>query len=61
MKKLTLIFLFLTATTFSQVEKNLGDFNKVTTFDRIEVLLIPSSENRILIQGADADNVEVIN
>lgn len=41
--------------------KNLGDFNKVTSFDQIEVLLIQSNENKIIINGKEASEVEIIN
>ncbi|MBD3725341.1 MAG: DUF2807 domain-containing protein [Flavobacteriaceae bacterium] len=46
---------------FSQTEKKLGDFTKVTTFDQIDLQLIQSTENKIIINGSDANEVEVIN
>ena len=46
---------------FAQITKNLGDFDKVTSFDQIEVLLIKSSENRIILNGNGSDEVELIN
>jgi len=46
---------------FSQVEKKVGDFNKVTTFDKIDVILIPSNENKIILNGIDAKEVELVN
>ncbi len=46
---------------FSQSEKSVGDFNKVTSFDQIEVLLIPSNENRVVINGSGSENVEIVN
>ena len=46
---------------FGQITKNLGDFNKVTSFDQIEVLLIKSSENKIILNGNGAEEVELIN
>ena len=62
MKKLFIIS-FLTITTWmsAQITKNVGDFTKVTSFDKISVQLIASTENKIEITGKTADEVEVIN
>lgn len=46
---------------FGQVEKNVGDFNKVTSFDQIDVFLIKSAENKVILNGKDAHDVELIN
>ena len=46
---------------FSQVEKNLGDFHKVTSFDQIDLQLVKSSENKIIIKGSGSSDVEVVN
>lgn len=61
MKKLTLTFLFITSIAFSQEERTLGDFTKVTSFDKLDVLLIKSIENKIVINGNEAESVETIN
>lgn len=61
MKKLTFTFLLITTAAFSQVEKTLGDFTKVTSFDKIDVLLIKSTENRITINGNETESVETVN
>lgn len=61
MKKLAFTFLLITSVTFSQVERALGDFTKVTSFDKIDVLLIKSNENKIIINGDEAERVETIN
>lgn len=45
---------------FGQVEKSVGDFNKVTSFDQIDVFLIKSAENKIILNGKDAHDVELI-
>ncbi|MBC7523222.1 MAG: DUF2807 domain-containing protein, partial [Flavobacterium sp.] len=45
----------------SQTEKNVGDFNKVTSFDQIDVLLIKSDENKIILEGNDSESVELVN
>ena len=61
MKKLKIILLLLASSMYSQVEKETGDFTKVTTFDKIDVLLVAANENKIIINGKEAHLVEVIN
>jgi len=60
MKKFTLALFFTSVLGWSQ-EKNVGDFNKVTAFDQIDVILIPSTENKVLLNGSGSDEVELIN
>lgn len=43
------------------ITKNVGDFTTVRTFDKINVLLIKSTENKIVISGHNAADVEVVN
>uniref|UniRef100_UPI0030CA3ED2 head GIN domain-containing protein n=1 Tax=uncultured Flavobacterium sp. TaxID=165435 RepID=UPI0030CA3ED2 len=47
--------------SFSQITKELGTFTKVTSFDKIDVTLIESSFNKIIINGHDSKTVEIIN
>lgn len=62
MKSIFLGFVFiLTQVSYSQITKNIGEFNKVTAFDKIEVLLLQSTENKIVISGNEADQVELVN
>ena len=61
MKKIVFSLLFISSICFSQVEKNVGDFNKVTSFDQIDVVLIPSSENKVILNGSGSDQVELVN
>ena len=62
MKNILLItFAMISQMNFGQITKNLGDFNKVTSFDQIEVLLIKSNENKIILNGNGAEEVELIN
>jgi hypothetical protein len=61
MKKIVFSLLVFSSVAFGQVVKNLGDFDKVTSFDKIDVLLVPSSENKITIDGKDANQVELVN
>ncbi|MGO4820041.1 MULTISPECIES: head GIN domain-containing protein [unclassified Flavobacterium] len=62
MKKLLIAaIVLLTQTTFAQVTKNLGDFNTVKVFDKLNVKLIESSENKVVISGNRQDEVEAVN
>ena len=44
----------------SQTTKSLGSFTKVTGFDKIEIHLVPSNENKIELNGTNSDQVELI-
>lgn len=62
MKKIALILVALISNLgWSQVSKDLGEFDTVSIFDRISVQLIPSNENRIEISGGRAQEVELVN
>ena len=62
MNKLVIIaFVFLSQITNAQVTRNLGDFDEVKVFDKINVKLIEASENKIVVTGARADEVETVN
>lgn len=62
MKKVAIIaFVFFSQMTSAQVSRNLGDFDDVKVFDKINVKLIPASENKIVITGDRADEVETVN
>jgi hypothetical protein len=62
MKKiLVLSFFMLIQISFSQVTKDLGDFNYVKVFDKLNVKLIQSSENKVIITGNRENEVEVVN
>lgn len=62
MKKLiSIVFTLLIQSTFAQVTKEIRDFEYVKVFDKLNVKLIPSSENKIIINGNREDEVEVLN
>lgn len=61
MKKIIFTLLLISSVTYAQVERTLGDFTKVTSFDKIDVLLIKSNENKITINGDEAESVETVN
>ena len=53
--------LILAALQITAQEKSVGDFYKVTAFDQIDVMLIPSDENKVILNGAGSEDVELIN
>jgi hypothetical protein len=53
--------LLISTVAFGQVEKKVGDLNKVTSFDRIDVVLVQSDQNKVVLQGKDANEVELVN
>jgi len=70
MKKLVFSLLAISSMAFGQIDtsdselakqKKVGDFNKVTSFDRIDVMLVPGTENIVQLDGKQADEVELIN
>lgn len=64
MKNTILILSFFIATSLmaqNPLEKSVGDFNEVKVYDLIEVNLIKSEENRVVIAGEDVQDVQVIN
>lgn len=62
MKRLAFIaLLMLSQIGFAQdITKNLGDFSTVRVFDKLTVLLVKSDENKIVISGHDAGDVEIV-
>jgi Putative auto-transporter adhesin, head GIN domain len=60
---LNLALVLFTTLTFSQelVTKEVGDFNKLKVFDLMEVNLIQSDENKVVIKGNHSQDVKVIN
>ena len=61
MKTIILSFILISSLGFAQIEKEVGDFKKVTSFDDIDVLLIQSNENKVVLNGKDAEKVELVN
>lgn len=45
----------------AQVEKNVGDFSEIRTTNRIKVELIPSTENKVILNSEDEGNVSLVN
>ena len=64
MKKILAIgFLCVSFVGMSQriVNKSVGDFNELKVYDLIEVNLIKSDENKVLVKGDNVDDIQIIN
>lgn len=64
MKTLVKVFvLFITTALFSQnsVEKTIGEFNELKVYDLIEVKLVKSDVNKVIITGENKEDVLVNN
>jgi hypothetical protein len=60
-KVLVVLFALVAQGTIAQVTKNLGDFNEIEVFDKLNVKLIPASENKAVITGNRENEVELVN
>ncbi|WP_417857909.1 head GIN domain-containing protein [Xanthomarina gelatinilytica] len=62
MKQLIFAFLLIATTNiYAQIEKNLGDFKELKVYDRIEVELIKSDSNKVIITGKNTEDVVLVN
>ena len=64
MKKAIIIIAFVISTTVfaqSPIVKDVGEFKEFKAFDLINVTMIKSDENKVVIEGANRRNVQVIN
>ena len=55
----TICLTLFTLTTFAQrtIDTEVGDFNEIKVFDLIEVNMIQSDENKIIIKGRNTDDI----
>lgn len=62
MKRLYLLLLVVCVQTFSQTEisKTLGEFSELKVYDLINVDLIKSTENKIVVSGKNSENLNII-
>ena len=56
-----LIFLLFIQSAFSQIEKNIGDFQELKVLDGINVVLEKGEQNILKITGDNTENVVIIN
>lgn len=61
MKKIIYSLILFSSITFAQTQRFVGDFNKVTSFDKIDVLLLSGTENKVILNGINSEEVELIN
>ena len=64
MKKIiTILLVVITTTLFAQssIVKQIGEFTEVKVFDLINVTMIKSDKNEVVIDGSNKRNVQVIN
>ena len=54
-------FLFAVVSIQAQVEKDLGDFNTLKVYDRIEVELIKAYQNKVVVSGKNTEDVVFVN
>jgi len=61
---LTIVVLILVSTAMnaqSSIEKEVGDFTTLKTYDLLNVEMIKSDANKVIIKGADPYDVELVN
>lgn len=62
MKKLIFVaILCISAISFSQETTEVGDFSELKVYDLITVRLIPSGENKVVVEGKNTESVKTIN
>ncbi|NQZ43895.1 MAG: DUF2807 domain-containing protein [Flavobacteriaceae bacterium] len=56
---ITVCFVLFASTLIAQrtIDREVGEFNKIKVFDLIEVNMIQSDENRIMIKGRNVDDI----
>ncbi len=59
----TILILLVSIASYAQrmVEKEVGNFNEIKVFDLIEVNLINSTENKVIVKGRNTESVKIIN
>jgi hypothetical protein len=60
-KNIIFSLLLISSITFAQTERFISDFTKVTTFDKIDVLLLSGTENKVILNGTNSEEVELVN
>jgi len=62
-KTVTIIALVISTIVFAQnpIVKDVGEFKELKAFDLINITMIKSNENKVVIEGANRRNVQVVN
>lgn len=60
---ITILTILITTATIAQnsIEKTIGEFSELKVYDLIEVKMIKSDENRLVITGKNTEDVVVVN
>ena len=62
MKKIILVaFAVISQFNYGQTTINLGDFDNVKVFDQLNVTLVPSTENKVIVSGKNESSFETVN
>lgn len=62
MKKIILVaFAVISQFNYGQTTINLGDFDEVKVFDQLNVTLVPSTENKVIVSGKNESSFETVN
>lgn len=62
MKKIILmLFVLATQLNYGQTTVNLQNFDEIKVFDQLNVTLVSSNENKIVVTGTNQKNVETVN
>jgi hypothetical protein len=62
MKRIVLIvFVMISQLNYSQTTINLEDFDALKVFDQLNVTLIPSNENKVVVTGKNESSFEAVN
>ncbi|WP_103865103.1 head GIN domain-containing protein [Aquimarina sp. I32.4] len=63
MKKITVLLAFLCAITIQAqdiITKNISDFSELKVFDKVEVLLIKSDDNKVVVSGVNRKDIDIV-
>ncbi len=63
MKKIVFVLMFLMVATMQSqdvITKNVGDFNELKVFDKIQVTLVKSNENKVEITGIKRRKIDIV-
>ena len=60
-KVILLVVVMISQLNFAQTTIKLENFDDIKVFDQLNVTLIPSTENKIVVTGTNQSNVEIVN
>jgi hypothetical protein len=60
-KVILLVFVLITQLNYSQTTIKLDDFDELKVFDQLNVTLVPSNENKVVVTGKNESSFEAVN